>query len=330
MNISKMKFVSIALVMFLLVCLMSGCFKLFPIPTPNDKQEEKSEVAKEVETTTKETPIPQPPPPPPEPDPIPGKVLPASWNESKIIEFRSQFIFDGNPEWRRKDDGDGVIYYFNQDSDFPRFSIYEDYVFDIKDFDEFFDWWLEERFFNPQYNPGVEVIRQEYVTYGGFKGLEIEYIDNSDGEANATLKHGFYVFHERNYFQIRFTFEPNGEAQYRDVVEYVFNSIRQINIEIDGWPTAYIPDNTPIYTDGDIGEGYAFAGERYSSVSVNIKNTSLEALTIFIKQMEKLGWTIENYDDKTGSGGLVKDSWYMNVYMDDSSTVTIGFNMNLD
>jgi len=101
--------------------------------------------------------------------------------------FSTGLMVDVSTDWVPSSDGVATIYSFSGDSDLPRLSLYDDYVSGMDDFDEFFDWWLTERFYNPEYNPGVEVLRQEYVTYNGIKCLEIDYMESSDGTLRNAL-----------------------------------------------------------------------------------------------------------------------------------------------
>jgi len=317
MIIKKMKMVFVALVVFLLIVSMAACGNDEPAATPEAVPEETPAV---VEDTPE-------PAPPPEPAAAPGRVLPASWSDSNFFIFNSGLVVDISADWISGSDGVAAIYSFSGDSDLPKLTLYSDHVSGYEDFDEFFDWWLAERFYNPEYNASADVIREEYVTYNGIKCLEIDYMENSDG----TLRNALYTFVDGNFYQIRFAFEPNGYSPYRDDVAYVFNSIRTNFTEIDEWPTAYLPASTPVFTDGDVIRGNAFMSEEYGNVEVNISDTSADALSKFADQMEKLGWTMYSFNTDEGYGDGSKGQWSVRMYMDeDGTTAVIEFYFYLD
>jgi len=318
MKKSKMKVFFIALVAFLLIVSMAACGNNEPAATPET-------LPGDTPAASEDTPEPAPPA---EPAAVPGRVLPASWSDSKFFIFDPGLVVDVSADWIPSRDGEATVYNFSGNSDLPKLSLFYDYVSGIDDFDEFFDWWLAERFNNPEYNPGAEVIRQEYVTYNGIKCLEINYIDGSDG----TLRHALYTFVDRTYFQVRFAFEPGGDASYLDDVAYVFNSIRKSYTEIDEWPTAYLPAGTPVYTDGGMIQGNAFISEDFGNIEMKISNTSADALSKFVDQMEKLGWAINYYDIIDGqSGGGSKGSWDVHMHMDeDGTTAVIAFFLSIN
>ena len=321
MKKSKMKTFFVAVVALLLIVSMAACAKDEPAATQGS-------VSNDTPAVAEDTPEPAPPP---EPEAVPGKVLPANWNESQIFVFESGLLVDVNADWVRKVDGESIVYYFSEDSELPRLSLYYDYVRGDDDFDEFFEWWLAERFYNPEYNSGVDVIRQEYVTYNGIKGLEIDYIDNNDG----TLRLAFYTLVESVYYQIRFAFEPNGDGPYRDDVAYVFNSIRETYAELNEWPTAYLPENTPIYNDGDNIQVRTSGTMSSGNIIVSISNTSIDALSKYADQMEKLGWEIYYFntdEDGVGGGGSGdKGNWGVSMGMkEDGTTAGLEFYFNLD
>ena len=316
----KAKTFFIVLVVFLLIGSMAACANDEPVATPEALPED-------IPAADEATPAPPPEPAPaPEPAPEPGRIMPASWSGSQIFIHEPYLALDVSADWRGEVDGEAYVYYFNQDSDIPRLSLYQDTVRGIDDFDEFFDWWLPERFNNPQYNDSAEAIRQEFVEYNGIRGLEIDYIEHSD----ETLRIALYIFYERMYYHIRFAFEPDGDGPYKDEIAYVFNSIRKTNTELDAWPTEYLPANTPIYTDGGSIDGYAYVSEANGDVMINIQNTSVEALSVFVSQMEKLGWTIDYFDTEEGSGGGSNGSWNVHIYMEDGTTAVLGFNFYLE
>jgi len=310
------KYIAIVFVLVLSLSISAACAKDEPSAAPEAIPEDMPAVVDDT------------PAPPPEPEAVPGRVLPASWSESEFFIFDSGLIVDVSADWIPRPDGEATVYYFSDDSELPRLSLYSDYVFDIDDFDEFFDWWLAERFYNPEYNAGAEVIREEYVTYNGIRGLEIDYLESSDG----TLRHAFYTFFDRHYYQIRFAFEPNGDSSYMDDIAFVFNSIRLNQTEIDAWPTAYLPAGTPVYTDGGPIEGNAFTWYDYGSIDVHVSNTSADALSDFADQMEKLGWALDYSDIANGgSAGGSKGIWSAHMYMgEDGTTAFLGFNFNLN
>jgi len=294
----------------------------------NDEPEASPDPAPAAPAEPEDTaPAAAPEPAAPEPAPVPGRVMPASWSDSQIFTFEPGLVLDVSADWRGEVDGEAFVYYFNEDSDLPRLSLYKDTVYGMDDFDEFFDWWLAERFYNPEYNSGADVIRQDENTFNGIRGLEIDYMESFDD----TLRIAFYIFYERMYYQVRFAFEPDGDGPYRDEIDYVFNSIRKINAELDEWPTAYLPANTPVYTDGNVIEGYAYTSDSYSDITVRIGNTSTDALSKFSDQMEKLGWTIDYFDNNSGNGGGSYGSWFVHMYMeDDGTTAAINFNLILE
>ena len=316
MNKNRIKTFLIAIVALLLIVSMAACANDEPAAAPAAAPEDTPTVSED-----------NPAPPPPESLPVPGRVLPTSWSESQVFMFQPGLIVDVSSDWIPRRDGDATIYDFSDGSDLPRLSLYFDYVSGIDDFDEFFDWWLAERFYNPEYNASADVIRQEYVTYNGIKGLEIDYMVNDDG----ILRLALYTFVDRIYYQIRYAFEPNGDGPYLDDVSYVFNSIRTSSAELNEWPTAYLPAGTPVYTDGGSIQGYAYTDETFSDIMVDINNTSIDALSKFVDQMEKLGWTIGSFDTDSGSGYGSKGQWNVNIFMkDDGTTATLMFNFNLD
>jgi len=317
MKKSKIKVFFIALVVLLLIVSMAACGNDEPAATPEALPED-------TPAASEDTPEPAPPP---EPVAVPGRVLPASWSDSKFFIFSSGFVVDVSADWIPGSDGVATIYSFSGDSDLPKLTLYTDYVSGYDDFDEFFEWWLAERFHNPEYNAGAEVFREEYVTYNGIKGLEIDYIDSNSG----TLRHTFNTFVDRTYYQIRFAFEPGGDGPYLDDVAYVFNSIRNNFTEIDEWPIAYLPAGTPIYTDGGSIQGNAFMSEDYGNVMVNISNTSADALSKFADQMEKLGWTMYSFNTDEGYGDGSKGQWSVHMYMEgDGITAVIEFYFDLN
>jgi len=237
------------------------------------------------------------------------------WRQSEVFEH-SDMRFKISADWIREDTSEATIFHFFGDSDIPKMSVYSDYVsgYADEDFESFADWWLNERFKNPAYNPGVTITREEFVKYDYCNGLELEYSD-----ANGNARHTFITLYQRNFIQLSFTLDPGEHELYRDDIEYVLESIMLTRVKLNEWPTAALPKGTPEYTEGKI-EADISRYEDQVNININVYGTSQEVLDNYLKSMEASGWTMD-MDWFDGYKGV----WYCQCEIYGGSEASISF-----
>jgi len=282
---------------------MVGCSKDEPPVTIEKATEDTSTVAKE--TTTSET----KPDPEPEPEPEP----PSPW---KRVEVSGKLSIEVNENWICVEGDDRTRYYFEEGSLLPIFAFYDDQVRGFSGdtdagFDEFFEWWLAERF----HNQGLDVTSEEFVTNNGVRGLEIVYYSTDSDTGVDVSRHCIYTIIEQTYIAMTFNFEVDGEAPYLDDVRHVFESIHRIDIDMYEWPSMYLPKDTPEYSDGELRAYIAF-----NAVNLYINNTTKEILSEYIDSLIKEGWELELIYPEQPTWEGTRDSWRFHGRMQDDGT----------
>jgi len=301
MSIKKLKIAFIAIVAFLLIISMAACGNDEPATSPEAAPEDTPAV--EVNPT-------------PEPEPVPEQ--PSPWKRVDVLGMLSVEV---NENWIRSDDGDRTNFYFNEGSGLPVFAFYGDYVSGFsgdtdEGFDEFFEWWLAERF----HSQGYDVVSEEFVTNNGVRGVEIIYYSTDDETGKEISRHCIYTIIETTYIALTFSFEKDGESPYLDDVRHVFDSIIRIEVSLYEWPAAYLPEDTPKYPEGDFDVYISSA-----AVGIFVNNTSEDTLSEYVDLLTKAGWEIEPFDPVRIEWVGARGSWEFIGQTREDGTIAIFF-----
>jgi len=307
----KAKTLFIALVVFLLIGLVAACANDEPVAAPEALPED-------IPAAVDDTPA-----PPPEPEPEPVVEPPSNWQRVDVFGVLSVEV---SKDWIRNDTGDRIIYYFDEGSELPAFAFYTDHVTGFSGdtdagFDEFFDWWLAERF----HNQGLDIISEEFVKHNGVRGLEIVFYDVDDDTGADLIRHSLYSIIGTTYVALTFRFEKGSEGPYDDDVAHVFGSMLLNHVSLEEWPEIYLPEGTPEYKDGEIDNAYASV----QVVNININNTSKDVLLEYYDLMKNAGWDIEIVDPELPGAVGTKGQWDFNGWMQsDGTTLALSFSYN--
>jgi len=326
-----LKVISVLLVAVLLVGLMSSCFFLPKKEIPEVEEKVTEQVVEEKKVVEN---IPTIPAVEEEEEEYEEEedLLPDGWVQTRMVEFRS-ITLSISTEWVQKDQNGIKNFYYVDGADRPRVSLYSDYVsWDGEiDLDEFFEWWLAERFYNPQYNPNpdADLLKNEFVVYNGVRGLEISYIDESN--ANIIYRHNFYTVINNYFTQVSFNCDAEGYEEYLDDVEYIYGSIHLQQYNLAEWPDYLLPKNTPVFPGNDIEVHANFTVESPPHISLQINGYTREDVLNYVASLKKAHWTMEiesndvlNYSGKKGTWTIHIDPMGSDILLIDF-TNTDGF-----